>query len=513
MNGICFKVVAEIGSIFATLSTLGTKGASTALVIQTSFIFMVISLISICIMFSYHIVKHNRVSDANNQINTMKDAWLFFGTKLILLPLIIASPALPIMTRSIAANFNVWESSYGLSQRVAKIGDSLLGELDYLIERGKESDIDTGSEYSASVQDTRKRLAGIKNQQTQVASEIDSLLAKSNSGNSYEKARTKKEVAAKQAELNTLDSQISSLNNELISVRSQNIAQEWNAKKFEEAMQSVLRSKGMTKIVVNGGQFGSNVTEIPMAEAGQVKMKDGRVVGVGQISTIDLSQVSEVLDAGGHVLAQTQEFQDILRSQEAARQSQVASDANGTMAGVSLIVGTLKELIGSLAYYASIAPAILGIGAGTLSILKAAIALLQFGAKVSIMVNVGTSVASIFSGLFMFFILFQKTEQYAYTYMRFLMSIIIATFGIHFVMSTIGSGTLAATESIRNTVHFYLVKGSIGGKVGSIPLFKASCAAGLAAFGVGMVVEFIADICKTTGQVVQGILSGGFQLS
>lgn len=490
-------VVAVIAKIFGPLAAKGWVYNSSSLT-AASFLFTILSLVFITLLFYVHIVKHNKVSESSEKINTMKDAALYLGGRLFLLPLIVAAPALPLMARTIAMNFSVWSASQSVAMEVAGVGDALLNKImvldRYTLHKGNDPTA-MSPDMLAKVGLDMAKTHEIRDAKNEAAALVARYQKEVEDAPNPRAKRAAEAALAKVVQSQDLvEGEVDNLVGQARTFLEKKQGQSYNAEMFKRAMNKLLIGYNMEAGTTYNGARGSIVT------------KDGG--HVSDWSKLDPNNIQKVVDERtGNVIVRGE---DIARAlMEVSRENEEAGKMDTVDAGVAAVKG-ITELIGSIGFYISIAPAILGIGAGALSTLKAAIGLIQFGAKVSIMINLGLSIATIFSSFFVFLILFQKTEQFAYTFFRFLLSVIIATFGIHFVLNTVGMTVAQSTYGMVATVNMLIVKAGALGKNGSLELFKICCGAGLAAFAVGMMTEFIIDVCKSAGVVAQGSLTGSF---
>ena len=490
-------VIAVISNIFDKLTSLGWVYNSSALT-AASFLFTILSLVFIVLLFYVHILKHNKVGSAEEKINTMKDAALYLGGRLFLLPLIVAAPALPLMARTVAMNFNVWSASRSVAMEVAKVGDSLLNKIMVLdrntLHKGNDPTA-MDPDMLAKVGLDKAKAYEIRDAKNEAAALVSKYQKEVDDAPNPHAKRTAEAMLAKVVRSQELvEGEVDNLQAQARAFLNKKQGQIYSAEMYKRAMNKLLVGYNMESGTTFSGARGSIVT------------KDGG--HVSDWNKLDPNNIQKVVDERtGNLIARGEDIAKALM--EVAKENEEAGKVGVLDAGLMVAKG-LTEFIGSIGFYVSIAPALLGIGAGALSTLKAAIGLIQFGAKVSIMINIGLSIATIFSSFFVFLILFQKTEQFAYTFFRFLLSVIIATFGIHFVLNTVGMTVAQSTYGMVSTVNMLILKAGALGKNGSLELFKISCGAGLAAFAVGMMVEFIVELCKSAGVVAQGSLTGSF---
>ncbi|WLT33347.1 hypothetical protein [Geothrix sp. PMB-07] len=493
------QIIATVSDIFSGLAGKGWVYNSASLTAM-SFMFTILSVVIVSCSFYIQILKHNKVTSADERINSFKDACLYFGARLFFIPLIVGAPALPLVAKSIADNFSVWGSSQAVAVQVAGVGDSLLAKLSRLdrmsihpdtdptgMDPGALKDAGVDAEKAAKVRAARLEAAAKTEKFTQELDQAQNPRARQAAQARLDEARKAQDQ---------IEGQVDQLLNQYNVWAKKKQATVYNAETFKRAIEKLVSNYNEVHggSGLDGGTF--------YGASGTLQTKDGQTVAV--LGNLDPNAIQAVVDErNGNVIARGE---DIARALMEVEKERTKEDKIGVWGATKL----LAEFVGSAGFYLSIAPAVLGIGAGSLATLKAAFGLLQFGAKVSIMVNLGLSIAVIFSSFFVLLLMFRKTEQFGFTFFRFLMSVILTCFGIHFVMGTVGMTVAHSSYGLVATCNSLLVKAGFLGKNGSMELFKISCGAGLAAFAVGMMVDFIVELCKSAGQVAQGVLNGSF---
>lgn len=495
------QIIATVSDIFSGLAGKGWALNSASLTAM-SFMFTILSVVVVGCSFYVQIMKHNKVTSADERINTFKDAMLYFGARLFFIPLIVGAPALPLVAKTIADNFSVWGSSQAVAVQVAGVGDSLLAKLSRLDRMSIHPDtdptgMDPGALKEAGVD--ADKAAKVRAARLEAAAKTEKFtqeLDQAQNPRARQAAQARLDEARKAQD--QIEGQVDQLLNQYNVWAKKKQATVYNAETFKRAIEKLVNTYNEQHggSGLDGGVF--------YGASGSLQTNDGQSVAV--LGNLDPNTIQAVVDErNGNIIARGEDIARALMEVDKER-SQEGHGGAMVWNGIKM----LGEFIGSVGFYLSIAPAVLGIGVGSLATLKAAFGLLQFGAKVSIMVNLGLSVAVIFSSLFVFALMFRKTEQFAFTYFRFLMSVILTCFGIHFVMGTIGMTIAHSSYGLVATCNSLLVKAGFLGKNGSMELFKISCGAGLAAFAVGMMVDFIVELCKSAGQVAQGVLNGSF---
>ena len=501
------EIIATVSDIFSSLAGRGWVYNSSSLTAM-SFMFTLLGVVAVGIMFYVQIIRHNKVCTTDERINTLKEAVFFFGARFLVIPLIVGAPALPLLAKTIADNFSVWGSSQAVAMQVAGVGDTLISKLMVLdrssIHPGNDpTTMDPAMLQRAGIDVVKARQIG--NAKMEAAAKTERLVKELEAANNpaAQRAAQGRLDAARKAQ-NQIEGQVDQLLNQYVTWANKNQARVYNAEMYKRAMDKLLHGYDMANGVTYNGARGA------------IKTKDGG--SVSDWSNLDPNNIQAVVDERtGAVIARGEDIAKALLQveKENAKADELGAswDPTGVTAvaeGSWIATKALYEFITNVGFYLSIAPAVLGILAGALSTLKASFGLLQFGAKISIMVNLGLSIATIFSSFFVFMFLFRKTEQFAFTYFRFLFSVVLACFGIHFVMSTVGMTVAQASYGLVAQCNSLLVKAGMLGKSGSMELFKTCCGAGLAAFAVGMLVDFIVELCKSAGQVAQGSLTGSF---
>lgn len=493
------QIIATVSDIFSGLAGKGWVFNSASLTAM-SFMFTILSVVVVGISFYVQIMKHNKVSSVEERVNTVKDATLYFGARLFFIPLIIGAPALPLVAKTIADNFSVWGSSQAVAVQVAGVGDSLIAKLSRLDRMSIHPDsdptgMDPGVLKEAGVDaDKAAKVRAARLEAAAKTERFSQELDQAANPRARQAAQARLDEARKAQD--QIEGQVDQLLNQYNVWAKKKQATVYNAETFKRAIEKLVDGYNAQR-----GDSGLDAGAFYGA-SGTLQTKDGQSVAV--LGNLDPNTIQAVVDErNGNIIARGE---DIARALMAVEKERTEEGKIGVWDGAKL----LAEFIGSAGFYLSIAPAVLGIGAGSLATLKAAFGLLQFGAKVSIMVNLGLSIAVIFSSFFVFLLMFRKTEQFGFTFFRFLMSVILTCFGIHFVMGTVGMTIAHSSYGLVATCNSLLVKAGFLGKNGSMELFKISCGAGLAAFAVGMMVDFIVELCKSAGQVAQGVLNGSF---
>jgi len=452
--------VGEFMNNFVRTLSGGMDPASSKWLVDQSVYFQVVSAMVLLGLFFWEIQKENTHRKGSDRIIGLMLAIRFIGLKLLLIPLIVLAPAISgAIGRSTMSAF---AATTAAAKRVAEVGDGLITQAgtywDLQIRGGAQTVLamsgETGEKLSP---EERKAAEAIQATYGAAGTELNN------------------------AKMALIEAQAAGASPAVISSAKRRLTDAQGT--FTSANQALLGYLRRIEPKLNG-----SAEEIEIAKA--------------QIETMKKAVANQTR------LGYSDELVANLKGSIAKLEAKVAAGPQKPSIGPSDAPRILWDFATHIGFYACCLPALLGIIAAVVMVLKEAFGLMQFGAKVDVLKGLGLTLSAFFAPIFMLAFLFPKTEQFGWKYVSFLFSIYFALIGITYacgVVTAVGVGALSAQVSSLVAVPTgYLAKEA------SQALFMASVGIGLKAVGVGMITGFFGEIVRSALQVGQGPFSGSF---
>lgn len=452
----------------------GLSPTTSQWLVDQSIYFQVLSVILILGKFFWDVTKENRNRKHEDRIVGLIGALSFLGARLLLVPLIFFASAIPgAVGRMTLSSFAATTTT---AKRLADVGDGLVDQVSQfwtLTVEGNAGRILAMSDADGALLTPAQRTATLN---------IQGTFTTATAG--LDNARVAYESA-------------------ISSGAGASAVQRAKAKL--DAAQNTYAS--MTRVLAQHAaqlapQFDGTAAEIRDAQAQLKALESLKAKGVTLVATSQPG-FSTAAHAG---VTHTQ----TLESAEALLHEDIKQVSAPKEVGLLDVLSAMKDFFGHIGFYACILPALLGMIVAVVLVLKEAIALLQFGAKVDVMKGLAFTFASFFAPLFMITFLFPKTEQFGWKFVNFLFSIFLGTMGVAYVCGVVGT---VAMGFLSNQVYVLAaVPTAYLPREASQALFMASLTIGLMAIGIGLMVGFIGQLVQSALRVGQGPFTGNFDV-